>query len=156
MLCCKRRGQSRHEIVRRIRSVSESVGEPRGNQGGRQYGVAGLGHRGTVKSQFGSVATQSVEKPCILLDCCLGRGREAAEELQLMMGKEAGTERKSVCVSNSFREASKIRHLTLEGENGACQLLYLEERGRISLSGGCPQGQADSACSGACRAHRDS
>lgn len=34
MLCCKRRKQSRHEIVRGIRSVSEYVGELRGNSGG--------------------------------------------------------------------------------------------------------------------------
>lgn len=33
MLCCKRRGQSRHEIVQGIRSVSEYMGEVRENNG---------------------------------------------------------------------------------------------------------------------------
>lgn len=33
MLCCKRRGQSRHEIVQGIRSVSEYMGELRENNG---------------------------------------------------------------------------------------------------------------------------
>lgn len=33
MLCCKRRGQSRHEIVRGIRSVSEYMGELREKNG---------------------------------------------------------------------------------------------------------------------------
>lgn len=41
MLCCKRRGQSSHEIVRRIRSVSESRGGTMaGGQDGRlDYGA---------------------------------------------------------------------------------------------------------------------
>lgn len=33
MLCCKRRGQSRHEIVQGIRSVSGYMGELRENNG---------------------------------------------------------------------------------------------------------------------------
>lgn len=33
MLCCKRRGQSRHEIVQGIRSVSAYMGELRENNG---------------------------------------------------------------------------------------------------------------------------
>lgn len=33
MLCCKRRGQSRHEIVQGIRSVSQYIGELRENKG---------------------------------------------------------------------------------------------------------------------------
>lgn len=33
MLCCKRRGQSRHEIVKGIRSISEYMGELRENNG---------------------------------------------------------------------------------------------------------------------------
>lgn len=68
----------------RIRSVSEYVGE-RGGTVGRQYGPAGSGCRGTVKSQFYPVATQSVEKPCILIDSRLGSGRGTAEEMQLRM-----------------------------------------------------------------------
>lgn len=39
------RGQSRHEIVRGIRSVSEHTGELSENNGARQPGVAGLGCR---------------------------------------------------------------------------------------------------------------
>lgn len=33
MLCCKRRWQSRHEIVKGIRSVSEYMGELKENNG---------------------------------------------------------------------------------------------------------------------------
>lgn len=70
---------------------------------------AGLGGRGTAKSQFYSPATQSVEKPCILLDSHSGRGRGTAEELQLTMGKE-----------EVFPfSASASQRLSLEGENGA-------------------------------------
>lgn len=90
------------------------------NQGGPA--VWGGWIRAPQYSQFGSVATQSVEKPCILLGSHLRRGRGAAE-LQLMMGKEAGTKGKSVCVSSSFPEASTIQDLTLEGESRVCQSL---------------------------------
>lgn len=38
MLCCRRRGQSRHEIVQGIRSVSKHTGELRENNGAWQPG----------------------------------------------------------------------------------------------------------------------
>lgn len=69
----------------RIGVCGRAEGEPR--QAGS--GEAGLGCRGTVKRQFYSAATQSVEKPCILLDSRLGRGQGTVEEVQLTMGKEA-------------------------------------------------------------------
>lgn len=49
MLCCRRRGQSRHEIVQGIRSVSEHTGELRENNGAWQLGVAGLGCRSALR-----------------------------------------------------------------------------------------------------------
>ncbi len=49
MLCCRRRGQSRHEIVQGIRSVSEHTGELRENNGAWQPGVAGLGCRSALR-----------------------------------------------------------------------------------------------------------
>lgn len=49
MLCCRRRGQSKHEIVRRIRSVSHRAGELRENNGARQPVVAGLGCRSSLR-----------------------------------------------------------------------------------------------------------
>lgn len=88
---------------------------------GRQYGPAGSGCRGTVKSQFCSVATQSVEKPCVLLESRLGRGRGTAEEMQLRMA----TKGKSIYVFGSFREASTIQ------DHGA---LSVAVHGRISRS----------------------
>lgn len=84
MLCCRRRGQSRHEIVQGIRSVSKHTKELRENNGARRPGGrrdwGAARHRAKVKSQFYSLATQSVEKPSILLGWSLGgRSRPAVE-----------------------------------------------------------------------------
>lgn len=51
MLCCRRRGQSRHEIVQGIRSVSKHTRELRENNGAWQPPgvVAGLGCRAPLR-----------------------------------------------------------------------------------------------------------
>lgn len=86
MLCCRRRGQSSHEIVWRIRSVSEHPGEPGG--GGVGGGAAGWPGSGWIRALLSS-EVQSREliltlrkvnqmKSCVLL----ASGRAGARGLE--------------------------------------------------------------------------